>query len=119
MLETRLKLLRTEQKLKQSQLGDMIGLSQQTISRIEGDGSLMSVDALVRLANYFGVTSDYILGLSDQRRMSDRPDWRTAELEKYYHLCQLFRDLSERDRELLLGLGRSMRDLPQKGKKES
>ena len=112
MLETRLKLLRTEQKLKQSQLGDMIGLSQQTISRIEGDGSLMSVDTLVRLANYFG-------GLSDQRRMSDRPDWRTAELEKYYHLCQLFRDLSERDRELLLGLGRSMRDLPQKGKKES
>ena len=66
-MENRVKLLRQERNLNQAQLGDSVGLSQQTVSRIERDYTKMTVDTLVRLSSYFGVTADYLLGVSDKR----------------------------------------------------
>lgn len=115
MDDNRIKLLRMENRLKQIQLGDLVGISQQTVSRIENDKSKMSIDTLVRLSDYFGVTADYILGISDRRRASDDRFTRKQEdLEQFQEFYQVYRMLSRRDQELLFRMGRDMRDLKER-----
>lgn len=57
--------LRSEQGLSQKQLADAIGVSQSTIAKIEIDRNEATCSTLRKLASYFGVSSDYILGLED------------------------------------------------------
>ena len=61
----RLKELRLQNKLSQDRLADETGLSQSALSNWEiGKGSPTST-AIIALARYFGVTTDYLLGESD------------------------------------------------------
>lgn len=58
--------LRRERNLTVEQLADIVGVSKGTISNLENDkSSNVKVDFIVQLANYFGVTTDYLLGLSE------------------------------------------------------
>lgn len=109
-MENRVKLLRQERKLNQAQLGDSVGLSQQTVSRIERDYTKMTVDTLVRLSSYFGVTADYLLGVSDKRWGSDLPVIKKRELERFHEIYQVYRALEERDREVLYQVAKTLRD---------
>lgn len=58
----RLKELRLERKLSILALGKAIGVSDATICRWENEKSDIPSDALILLADYFGVTADYLLG---------------------------------------------------------
>lgn len=62
----RLNELRTEKGLKQSELADIVGSSQQTISNYER-GYISALESSVEeaLANYFSCSLDYLRGLSD------------------------------------------------------
>lgn len=42
-----------------------VGISKSTISEIESDNRKPSADVTIMLSNYYGVSSDYLLGLSD------------------------------------------------------
>lgn len=61
----RLKDLRTEKGLSQSKLSNETGLSQTAIASWETAQKSPNAQAVVVLAKYFGVTSDYLLGLED------------------------------------------------------
>ena len=61
----KLKELREEKKLLQKQLASELGVSQVTIARWETGSREPSFDDLIKIAKYFGVTTDYILGLED------------------------------------------------------
>ena len=61
-----IKVLRKERKLSQQALASSLGVSRSTIAMWETSGSQPDVDALNRLADYFGVTVDYLLGREDQ-----------------------------------------------------
>ena len=61
----RLKELRVEQGLSQIQLGKILGVSQRTISSWEADERRPDFETLEKIAKYFGVTTDYLLGLND------------------------------------------------------
>ena len=61
----RLKELRTERKLSQQKLGDELGFCNQTISFWESGRCEPDYDSLVKIAEYFAVSSDFLLGLSD------------------------------------------------------
>ena len=61
----RLKELRTDNKLSQSQLGEILGVSQRAISCWEKDERRPDFETLEKIAKYFGVTTDYLLGLTD------------------------------------------------------
>ncbi len=54
--------LRRQKHISQKDLGDIIGLSQQVVSRMELDRSKIQVDILLILAEYFGVSTDCVLG---------------------------------------------------------
>lgn len=63
--KNRLKELRLEAGLKQSDLAKIVGCSQQTISNYE-IGASTNLDSIVEeaIANYFSCTIDYLRGLS-------------------------------------------------------
>lgn len=52
--------LRASRSLMQEALGKHIGLTPSAISNIEKSSSYPSVDTLIRIANFFGVTLDYL-----------------------------------------------------------
>lgn len=55
--------LRKKKNLSEQTLGDIIGASQQTISRIESQKTIVtSTDLAMKLAEYFGVSIDVIVG---------------------------------------------------------
>lgn len=63
----RLKALRTEHKLTQEELGNILKLSKQTISCYENKGSFPTQEILLEIVNYFNVSLDYLFGRSNYR----------------------------------------------------
>ena len=62
---TTLKRLRLENHLSQRQLGDALGVCNQTVSFWESGKREPSLDALVSVAKYFDVSTDYLLGVEE------------------------------------------------------
>lgn len=67
---TRVYELRKKFGLKQSELGEKVGLTHKTISTIESGKRGTSFEKLVELAYVFHVSTDYLLGITDD------PTWR-------------------------------------------
>ena len=61
----RLKELRIEMELSQKDLSKATGLSRPAVVHWENNDRVPSVVAVVRLAKFFGVSTDYLLGLED------------------------------------------------------
>ena len=61
----RLKELRSEKELSQSQLSKATGLSHSAIVYWETEQRIPNANAIITLATFFGVTTDYLLGLED------------------------------------------------------
>lgn len=56
-----LKELRIQHKLKQSDLGELLKVSDKTISSWEKDRSEPKIDQLLELSKYFNVSIDYLI----------------------------------------------------------
>jgi len=54
--------LRKDNKLTQGQIGELLGTTQQQYSKYETEGTELTVRALITLADYYGKSTDYILG---------------------------------------------------------
>lgn len=78
---TRLKQLRTEHKLTQEELGKKINVSKASISLYEKNLREPSKDSLVTLANFFNVSTDYLLGNTTDRN-GHTPSWATNDDKK-------------------------------------
>ena len=63
----RLRELRLSKQMTQAQVAKRLNLSKTTISGYENNIKTPSIDVLVRLANLYGVTSDYILGIEKKK----------------------------------------------------
>jgi transcriptional regulator with XRE-family HTH domain len=62
---TRLKQLRIKNKLTQSDLADVLGLKPTAISNYESQRNEPSLEKLIILSEYFEVSCDYLLGITD------------------------------------------------------
>ena len=67
-MESRIKTLREKRGIIQEILAAELGITQQMLSKYEKDVTVIKVDILKRLAEYFNVTTDYLLGMSDVKR---------------------------------------------------
>lgn len=87
----RIKQLRVERNLSQQELGDEIGVAQQTISRLELENYLPPTDIVISLAIFFDVSIDYLLGYSECKERAedlvdlDKISQRQCELIKKYN----------------------------------
>jgi transcriptional regulator with XRE-family HTH domain len=64
---TRLKQIRLEQKLTQEQLGEKINVTKVSISGYENGNRTPDTETLQKIADYFRVSVDYLLGRSNKR----------------------------------------------------
>lgn len=67
VIGNRLKELREQNRLRQDQVARLVGVERPTVSLWENDLRQPSYQTLVRLANLYGVTTDYLLGRTDDR----------------------------------------------------
>ena len=60
--------LREDKDLKQQELAKLLNVSQTTYSRYESGALDIPTSALIKLSEFYGVSVDYILGLSDKKQ---------------------------------------------------
>jgi len=65
VLPHRLRLIRESKGLSQRELGRICGLGANQINRYEGGTSEPTVQTLKTIASHLGITTDYLLGLTD------------------------------------------------------
>ncbi len=59
----RLKDLREDRDLKQKDVAEYLNIRQNTYSQYENGQRQLPIDVLIKLSKYYGVSTDYILGL--------------------------------------------------------
>lgn len=64
----RLKDLREDHDLSQQQIADLLGMKQPQYSRYERGLRDIPTDVLIRLAQFYHTSTDYILGLTNNPR---------------------------------------------------
>ena len=89
MLSQRIHELRTAKNISQVELAKALGVTKQSVSNWENDNIQPSIEILIKLARFFGVTTDYLLALDDRRFLE------VGELspEKISHLRQIILDM--------------------------
>lgn len=65
----RLKVLRKESGKTQAELAEIIGITDRGYRKFESGENDPGMKSLVSLADFFGVTLDYLVGRSDDHRM--------------------------------------------------
>lgn len=89
-----LRILRAEYNLTQQDIGDIVGLSSQAVSKWENELTEPDNDSLVKLAKYFNVSTDYLLGIKEEKE--------TSAIDNI--LFSKAKDLSDEDKKAVLGI---------------
>lgn len=79
----RLKLLREERGLLQADIGEFLGISSQAVSFYEKEKRDMSPEIILKLANYFNVSTDYLLGKTDNNK-----------IDRKFYMCPVYGRIS-------------------------
>lgn len=69
---SRLKEIREDRDYKQSDIAKILGTTQQQYSKYELGIQVISVERLVKLANFYNTSVDYLLGITNERRAYPR-----------------------------------------------
>ncbi len=96
MLQKRMKELRLERGLPQNEPAAVLRTSREAYSMYENGKRQLSCQALAQLAQYYGVTTDYLLGLTNDPEGAPRltPDEET--------LLEHFRECDKRGKRTVL-----------------
>ena len=68
IVANRLKQLRKEMKISQVKIGEVLGVPQSSVYRYEYDQASPSFENMVKYADFFDVSLDYIFGRTDEPR---------------------------------------------------
>lgn len=66
----RVKMLRSEAQWSQAQMADAIGIATRNYQRLERDGGKPHYDNLLKIADYFNVSVDWLMGRTDKREVN-------------------------------------------------
>ena len=86
----RLKFLRTEKGESLEKIAKYLNVTIQTISNYENEKRDMTPDTILKLAEYFNVSTDYLLGRADIRNNANNID----DNEKQYYMCPVYGNIS-------------------------
>lgn len=118
-MESRIKQLREKRGLIQEILAAELGITQQMLSKYERDITLIKVDILKKIATYFNVTTDYLLGVSDVKRDLQRQMKMNETLDEYYDLIEIYKDLDSYDKEMIWPIMQTVKKVGEKRKKDN
>ena len=85
-----LKTLRKSRGMTQKELGQKVNLSKAVISKYENGMGYPSFDMLIHIAQFFGVTTDYLLGVS-KGKTADISDLTDSQIQVIHQLIAEFR----------------------------
>ena len=66
MLNENIKRLRMARGLNQVEFARVMGVSKQCVSNWENDNVMPSIEMLIKIADFFNVTTDYVLGRNEK-----------------------------------------------------
>ena len=110
-MESRIKQLRENRGLIQEILASELGITQQMLSKYERDVLCIKVDVLKRIAEYFNVTTDYLLGVSEVKRDLQGQMKVNKTLDTYYDLIEIYKGLDEYDQEMVWSIIQTVKKL--------
>lgn len=71
----RIRALRKEKKMTQQKMADFCGIQLRAYQAYEYEGIFPEIPRLLRLADYFNVSLDYLMGRSDVREYQRSEDY--------------------------------------------
>ena len=89
MLHEKIRRLRTAHGITQVELAHRLGVSKQSVSNWESNNIQPSIELLEKIADLFGVTTDYLLGREDLQVL----DVSGLTTQQVAHLQMLVEDL--------------------------
>jgi repressor LexA len=95
MIGENIKLLRTQNKMSQKQLGEKLGITQQAIGKWESNKSEPDNAMIVSIAKLFNVSTDFILHGADKQQSS-------VSEPKLILLARHLDELPKEDRDFLI-----------------
>lgn len=118
-MESRIKQLREKNRgLIQEILASELGITQQMLSKYERDVLCIKVDVLKRIAEYFNVTTDYLLGVSEVKRDLQGQMKVNKTLDTYYDLIEIYKGLDEYDQEMVWSIMQTVKKAGEKRKRD-
>lgn len=81
-ISSKITILRKEKKWSQVELAKQIGASREIISRYERNESQPSVDMIIKIANVFGVTVDFLISQSENASFDKQTVERINDIQK-------------------------------------
>ena len=67
ILNDRIRLLRKEKGMKQEETAQLLGVSYRNYQRLEADGEKPQYDTLLKLADFYDVSVDWLMGRTEDR----------------------------------------------------
>lgn len=98
MLGQKIRDLRKQKRLSQTELGKYIGVSQTTVTAWENGRAEPSSGYLSKLADYFNVTTDYLLGRSEKHKEDNSGLSENQKLVAY----SIDPDISDEERKAII-----------------
>ncbi len=95
MLGEQIKKLRLAKQVSQVEMANRIGVFKQSISNWENNNILPSIEMLVKMAEYFGCTSDYLLELDTDKVLIETTN---LDQRQAAHIINIIRDYEELNR---------------------
>lgn len=117
-MESRIKQLRENRGLIQEILASELGITQQMLSKYERDVLCIKVDVLKRIAEYFNVTTDYLLEVSEVKRDLQGQMKVNKTLDTYYDLIEIYKGLDEYDQEMVWSIMQTVKKAGEKRKRD-
>lgn len=118
MLQARLKELRKAAGETQDETASACGISRVTLGRYETGTRSPEKEPLMKLAQHFGVSMEYLLGVEDitSASMADQPEvqQKTAQPIGYADFVELYNGLTTDEKKMLLMMVRSRVDASKK-----
>ena len=94
MLGDIVKSLRLSRNMSQVQLASELSVSKQAVCNWENNNILPSVDMVVKISQFFSVSTDYLLELDDHRRYIEVSGLSEKQLA---HVQQIINDIREKE----------------------
>lgn len=111
-ISDRIRLLRTESHMTQEEFGRIFGISKPTVSFYEHGKSVPNDQIKTAIARYFGVSVDYLLGVTDSRELTS-PTPAVAQRPAEAAIAGELGSLSDRQLDRLLGYIQALKELPE------
>lgn len=99
MLEN-VKKLRKRDRVSQQALANVLGVSQQSVNKYENHNVEPSIDTLKKMARYFNVSIDFIVGKTDEENSGEN-DYSMLNSEEFA-VVENYRKLSKQEKQSLV-----------------